>query len=130
LQKREAEYSVSSAEMRAAADQLRLLGLSASALGSLGRGTVNSVSQVTATMNGVIVERHLALGQVVQPSDRSVVVADLSKVWAVAQVPEQQVHLVRPGENVTLEIPALEDEKRSGKLVFVGHTVDPKTAPC
>jgi cobalt-zinc-cadmium efflux system membrane fusion protein len=127
LQKREAEYSVSSAEMRAAADQLRLLGLSASALGSLGRGTVNSVSQVTATMNGVIVERQLALGQVVQPSDQLFVVADLSKVWAVAQVPEQQVHLVRPGENVTIEIPALEDEKRSGRLVFIGHTVDPKT---
>lgn len=127
LQKREAEYSVSSAEMRAAADQLRLLGLSASALGSLGRGTVNSVSQVTATMSGVIVERQLALGQVVQPSDQLFVVADLSKVWAVAQVPEQQVHLVKPGENVTIEIPALEDEKRSGRLVFVGHTVDPKT---
>jgi hypothetical protein len=60
----------------------------------VGRGTVNSVSQVTATMNGVIVERHLALGQVVQPSDQLFVVADLSKVWAVAQVPEQQVHLV------------------------------------
>jgi cobalt-zinc-cadmium efflux system membrane fusion protein len=113
--------------MRAAADQLRLLGLSHSALGSLGRGTVNSVSQVTATMSGVIVERHLALGQVVQPSDQLFVVADLSKVWAVAQVPEQQVHLVKLGENVTIEIPALEDEKRSGKLVFVGHTVDPKT---
>jgi cobalt-zinc-cadmium efflux system membrane fusion protein len=127
LQKRESEYSVSSAEMRAAADQLRLLGLSHSALGSLGRGTVNSVSQVTATMSGVIVERHLALGQVVQPSDQLFVVADLSKVWAVAQVPEQQVHLVKLGENVTIEIPALEDEKRSGKLVFVGHTVDPKT---
>lgn len=127
LQKRESEYSVSSAEMRAAADQLRLLGLSASALGSLGRGAVSSVSQVTATMSGVVVERQLALGQVVQPSDQLFVVADLSKVWAVAQVPEQQVHLVKLGESVTIEIPALEDEKRSGKLVFIGHTVDPKT---
>jgi cobalt-zinc-cadmium efflux system membrane fusion protein len=130
LQKREAEYSVSSAEMRAAADQLRLLGLSASALGSLGRGTVNSVSQVTATMNGVIVERQLALGQVVQPSDQLFVVADLSKVWAVAQVPEQQVHLVRPGENVTIEIPALEDEKRSGDWFSSAIRSIPRRAPC
>ncbi|HWU03419.1 MAG TPA: efflux RND transporter periplasmic adaptor subunit, partial [Novosphingobium sp.] len=128
LQRRESEYSVSSAETRAAADQLRLLGLSGSALGRLGaRGAVASVSQVTATMSGVVVERHLALGQVVQPSDQLYVVADLSKVWAIAQVPEQQVRLVRQGEKVTIEIPALGDAQRSGRLVFVGHTVDPKT---
>ncbi|WP_248633969.1 efflux RND transporter periplasmic adaptor subunit [Novosphingobium nitrogenifigens] len=128
LQRRETEYHVSAAEMRAAADQLRLLGLSGSAMGSLGaRGAVHSASQVTATMSGVVVERHLAQGQVVQPSDALFVVADLSKVWAIAKVPEQQVRFVRQGETVTLEIPALGDEKRTGKLVFVGQTVDPTT---
>jgi len=78
-------------------------------------------------MPGVVVERHLALGQVVQPSDSLFVVADLSKVWAIANVPEQQVRLVKLGQNVTMEIPALAGEKRKGRLVFVGHTVDPKT---
>lgn len=128
LQKRESEYRVSGAETRAAADRLRLLGLSGAALGQLGaKGAVNAASQVTATTSGVVVERHLALGQVVQPSDSLFVVADLSRVWAVANVPEQQVRLLHPGESVTLEIPALGDEKRKGKLVFIGHTVDPKT---
>lgn len=128
LERRETEYHVSAAEMRAASDQLRLLGLSGSALGNLGaKGAVHSTSQVMATMNGVIVERHLAQGQVVQPSDALFVVADLSKVWAVARVPETQVRLVRQGETVTLEIPALGREKRTGKLVFVGKTVDPAT---
>jgi len=128
LQRRESEAQVSAAEMRAASDQLRLLGVSNAALGQLGaRGAVHSASQVTSTMNGVVVERQLSLGQVVQPSDALFVVADLSKVWAVAQVPEQQVRFVRVGETVNLEIPALGKEKRSGKLVFVGHTVDPKT---
>jgi cobalt-zinc-cadmium efflux system membrane fusion protein len=128
LQRRESEYQVASAEMRAASDQLRLLGLSSSALGQLGaKGAINSASQVTSTMSGVVVERHLALGQVVQPSDQLYVVADLSKVWAVAQVPEQQVRFVRVGQQVTLDIPALGDEKRSGRLVYVGQTVDPKT---
>ncbi len=126
MQRREAEFRVSAAEVRAAADQLRLLGLSGASLGQLGRGAVSSASSVTATMSGVVVERHLALGQVVQPSDQLFVVADLSKVWAVAQVPEQQVRYVRAGQNVTLDIPAL-GTKRNGKLVFIGSTVDPKT---
>lgn len=127
MQRREAEFRVSGAEMRAAADQLRLLGLSGASLGQLGRGSVSSASNVTATMNGVVVERHLALGQVVQPSDQLFVVADLSKVWAVAQVPEQQVRYVRAGQNVTMDIPALGGAKHTGKLVFIGSTVDTKT---
>ncbi|WP_353228282.1 efflux RND transporter periplasmic adaptor subunit [Novosphingobium sp.] len=128
LQRRESEYQVSGAEMRAAADQLRLLGLSGAALGQLGaRGTLHSVSQVSSTMAGVVVERHLAVGQVVQPSDQLFVVADLSKVWAVAQVPEQQARFVHTGQMVTLDIPALGDEKRSGRLVYVGQVVDPRT---
>lgn len=128
LQRRETELAISAAEMRAAAEQLRLLGMPGAALGQLGaRGAVQNASQVTSTMAGVVVERHLALGQVVQPSDQLYVVADLSKVWAVAQVPEQQVRRVAVGQQVTLEIPALGGEKRTGRLVFVGHTVDPKT---
>jgi cobalt-zinc-cadmium efflux system membrane fusion protein len=128
LQRRESEYQVSGAEMRAAADQLRLLGLSGAALGQLGaRGTLHSVSQVSSTMSGVVVERHLAMGQVVQPSDQLFVVADLSKVWAVAQVPEQQARFVHAGQVVTLDIPALGDEKLTGRLVYIGQVVDPRT---
>jgi len=128
LQRRESEYQVTSAEMRAAADQLRLLGLSGAALGQLGaQGAVHSASQVSSTMKGVVVERSLALGQVVQPSDQLFVVADLSTVWAVAQVPEQQVRFVHAGQQVALDIPALGGEKREGRLLYVGQVVDPKT---
>lgn len=128
LQRRESEYQISQAETRAAADQLRLLGVSQASIDRLGRnGAIDSVTPVVATMSGVVVERKLAQGQVVQPADALFVVADLSRLWAVAQVPEQQVSLVKTGQSVSIEVPALGNEKLVGKLIFVGQTIDPET---
>lgn len=128
LQRRESEYQISVAETRAAADQLQLLGVSAAAIDRLGKqGAVNSLTPVVASLSGVVVERKLAQGQVVQPADTLFVVADLSRLWAVAQVPEQQVSQVKEGQSVTIEVPALGNERLIGKLIYVGQTIDPDT---
>lgn len=128
LQRRESEYKISLAETRAAADQLRLLGVSDAAISRLGRqGAVDSVTPVVASLAGVVVERKLVQGQVVQPSDVLFSVADLSRLWAVAQVPEQQVGQVKVGQSVTIEVPALGNEKLVGKLIYVAQTIDPET---
>lgn len=128
LQRRQSEAQISMAEMRAAADQLRLLGVGGDALTRLGtQGIISSATPIVSTMNGVVVERNLALGQVVQPTDALFVVADLSRLWAVALVPEQQARFVRLNQIVSLEIPALGGGLRQGRLVHVGQTVDPKT---
>ena len=128
LQRRQSEYQISVAEVRAAADQLQLLGVTPAAIERLGKqGAVNSLTPVVATLSGVVVERKLAQGQVVQPADALFVVADLSNLWAVAQVPEQQVSQVKAGQSVSIEVPALGNEKLLGKLIYVGQTMDPDT---
>jgi len=128
LQRRESEFEISMAETRAAADQLQLLGVSPASIERLGqKGAIDSVTPVLASLNGVVVERKLAAGQVVQPADALFVVADLSRVWAVAQVPEQQVSQVKAGQSVSIEVPALGNEKLVGKLIYVGQTISPET---
>jgi cobalt-zinc-cadmium efflux system membrane fusion protein len=128
LQRRENEYEIASAETRAAQDQLRVLGVSAKSIERLAStGTIDSVAGVVATIKGVVVERKIATGQVVQPSDVLFAVADLSRVWAVAQVPEQQISQVKVGQSVSIEVPALANEKLVGKLIYVGQTVNPDT---
>jgi cobalt-zinc-cadmium efflux system membrane fusion protein len=128
LNRRESEYEIAAAETRAAQDQLRVLGVSPKSIERLGStGTIDSVASVMATIKGVVVERKIAAGQVVQPSDVLFAVADLSRVWAVAQVPEQQVGQVKVGQAVSIEVPALGHEKLEGKLIYVGQTVNPET---
>jgi len=128
LQRRQSEFQISLAETRAASDQLQLLGVTPASIDRLGKqGAVNSLTPVVSTLNGHVVERKLAQGQVVQPADALFVVADLSRVWAVAQVPEQQVSQVKVGQSVSIEVPALGNEKLVGKLIYVGQTINPET---
>lgn len=127
LQRRESELSIASAEQRGAADQLRVLGMSSAAINKLGAtGAINSVTSVASTMAGTVVERQVAQGQVVQPADALYVVADLSRVWVTAEVPEQQAALVKAGQTVDIEVPAL-GSRLAGKLIFVADTVNPET---
>lgn len=128
LQKRENEYAVAAAELRAAHDQLSVLGMSGAAVARLAAsGEISSFSPVVATLKGSLVEFKVAPGQVVQPADALFTVADLSRVWAVAEVPEQQADLVAVGQSVDIEVPALGAKKITGELIYVDQIVDPDT---
>lgn len=128
LQRRETELTLADAERRAAADQLRVLGLSEKTITALARsGVISSTTPVSATLHGVVVERKVTPGQVVQPSDALFTVADLSKLWAVAQVPEEQSGMALTGQVVEVEVPALDGQRIMGKVIFVGQTVNPQT---
>ncbi len=127
LQRRESELDVARAEQQAAADQLRVLGVSHDNMQALhAQGSINSISPVVATISGTVIERKVTQGQVVQPSDALFSIADLSRIWVVAEVPEQQASKVRVGQSVEIEIPAL-SARRIAKLNYVADTVDPQT---
>ncbi|HSH86729.1 MAG TPA: efflux RND transporter periplasmic adaptor subunit, partial [Methylophilus sp.] len=67
------------------------------------------------------------LGQVVAPAEELFVIADLSHVWAVAEIPEQQIAHIREGQSLNIEVPALDDVELTGTLAFVGDIVNPAT---
>ena len=126
LQKRESESAQAQAEMDASLGQLSVLGMNAKDIAKLASSrTVNSLSSITATLDGVVIERKVTLGQVVQPADALFTVADLSHVWLVAEVPEQQAMLVKKGEAAQAEVPALNGKNIEGRLIFVADTVSP-----
>lgn len=127
LQRRENELQVAQVEKRAAADQLRVMGMAPAAIEqTIATGTITSISSVVSTVNGVIVDRKVNKGQVVQPADVLFVVADLSRVWVIAQVPEAQVGRVKPGQSVTIEVTGAPDPLR-GRVAWIADTVNPET---
>lgn len=128
LQRREAELTQSRAELNAAQGQLRVLGMSAAAIERLASsGTITSVSHIVATVGGTVIERKVTEGQVVQPADAVALIADLSRVWVIADIPEQSAGLVNVGETVVVEVPALPDRRIEGRLTFVSPVVNPET---
>ncbi len=128
LQRREVELSAARAELNASRDQLQVLGMSDKAIDALARSkNIRSVTSVSSKLSGIVIERKVNLGQVVQPSDELFIVADLSHVWAIAEVPERQAELIQKGQDVTIEIPALGGKHFTGKLIYVSDTVNPET---
>jgi cobalt-zinc-cadmium efflux system membrane fusion protein len=128
LQRREAELAMARAELRAAADQLRLLGLPEQMIERLREsGQLASFASISATRAGVVIERKVSQGQVAQPGDPLFTVADLSTVWVVGALPEQAAGSVQLGQPVEVTVPALGQRKFSGKVVFVSDTIQPDT---
>lgn len=128
LQRREVELSAAQAELNAARDQLLVLGMNESAVDKLSdTGQIRSYSNVNARISGTVISRKVNLGQVVQPAEELFIIADLSHLWVVAEVPEQQIELIDTGEEVLVEIPALNYKKYKAKLIFEGDIVNPQT---
>ena len=128
LQRREAELSAAQAELNAARDQLLVLGMNESAINKLSKSAqIRSYSNVISRINGTVISRKVNLGQVVQPAEELFIIADLSHVWVVAEVPEQQIDLIKVGEEVVVEIPALANKQYKAKLIYEGDVVNPET---
>ncbi|MEY3410635.1 MAG: hypothetical protein RL593_211 [Pseudomonadota bacterium] len=128
LQRREAELSGAKADLIAARNQLLVLGMSNASISKLSHSVqMDTFSNVTARLAGTVISRKINVGQVVQPADELFVVADLSRVMAVAEVPERQIDLIELGQEVDIEVPALNDKPIKGKLIYVGDVVNPQT---
>lgn len=128
LQRREAEVQQAYAELSSSRERLVVLGMAREALEKLETSrVVNSVTHIRSSIDGMVLERKVTIGQVVQAAETVFVVADLSRVWLVADVPEQNAGAVEIGKTVEATIPALPNETIRGKLSFVSAIVNPDT---
>lgn len=127
-QKREAEVLQYATEVASLRQQLQGLGMSESAIRNLETTRrLNSEYPIIASISGTVIERSVTIGQVVQPADQAFLLADLSNLWFVADVPEQQAGSLMVGKTVIATIPALPDEVAKGRLSFVSPVVNPET---
>ncbi|PTR06316.1 cobalt-zinc-cadmium efflux system membrane fusion protein [Nitrosospira sp. Nsp5] len=128
VERRESELEVARAELGAAKDQLRLLGVDSAVLAELAKqGQILPSVTINASRSGIIIARSVIIGQVVQPADQLFGVADLSSVWVVGDVPEQIARNVQVGQHVEIHVPALGDVTLDGLIIFVADTVNPLT---
>ncbi len=124
----ENELDAVKADYRASRDQLIVLGMSEKAVEKIeASGQINSFGDVISRFDGIIISRAINVGQIVNPQDNLFHVADLSKLWAVANIPEQQSSFIQKDEVVTIEIPALDNKKIEAKIIFEDSIVDPQT---
>ena len=82
---------------------------------------------VAAPSSGVVVNRGVTVGTSVDPSTTLLTIADLSRVWILAEVPEANIPAVRVGTLAQLEFPASGRAPFSGRIDFVYPTLTERT---
>lgn len=108
--------------------RLKMLGVDKDDIESMvhNQTTLTSVP-VEAARSGVITAIAASPGKSIDPSVSLFTIADLSKVWATAEVYEDDMSRMKVGENVHVKVHALSGEHVNGALTFIGSQVDPQT---
>ena len=83
---------------------------------------------VLAPIAGEVVERLVAPGQVMQAgTTQAFTISDMSTVWVMANVYQQDLPYVREGNPATVETDAYPGTPFYGKISYVAATLDPTT---
>ncbi len=127
-QRRESELVSSEAEWQAARDRMHILGMTDADIKQLERSRkIQSITALRAPIDGVVIDRKVSQGQVLEPADLAYTIADLSQIWVVGEVPERYSSEMYREKAVTVTIPALAGEERKTQLSYVADTVTPQT---
>jgi cobalt-zinc-cadmium efflux system membrane fusion protein len=136
VQRREAELRAAEAALRtaetaerAARNRLMLLGLDEGAIDRLGgTGGIDPRYLVRAPIAGQVIEREVTLGELVSPDREALLVlADLSHLWILADVPDGRLGAVRIGAPARVHLGASEDHWCDGTVAYISPAVDPAT---
>lgn len=115
-------------EVEAARQRLLLLGLTRDHVDAL-RSPSRVVSDVVvpAPIDSVITGRSANLGQVVGMGQELFVVTDLTEVWVVGDLYEQDFQSVRVGSEASITTTAYPDLTVRGRVSYIDPRVDPQT---
>ena len=112
--------------------RLRNWDMSAAQVKALAKsGQVKRTFTFASPVSGVVTEKKALQGMRFMPGEELYQVADLSSVWVVADVFEQDIGLVEPGATATVRINAYPDKTFEGKVSYVYPTLnaDTRTVP-
>lgn len=121
------------AAIAAQRDRLAIMGKSPAEIAELerpnGGGAIRPGTVLRSPVDGVVISRSVSPGQYVSTgSDKTVmVISDLSHVWLVAQLPEGAADLVRVGDGIEVETPALPGRTFHATINNVAAALDPVT---
>lgn len=114
--------------VRAGRERLALLGVPEDEIARLERERTASQQLVLrAPVTGTLLERQVVEGQYVGPDTPLFTIADLSRVWVLADVYAMDVARVHVGDPVSFEVDGLPGRAFAGRIEFVAPTVSSET---
>ncbi|SDA15294.1 membrane fusion protein, Cu(I)/Ag(I) efflux system [Nitrosospira sp. Nsp18] len=90
-------------------------------------GRIKRFITLRSPASGTVIEKSAIQGNRFTPGEVLYQITDLSKVWMLADVFEQDLGLVQRGQGVTITLDAYPDKVFNGKVTFIYPTVTPET---
>jgi membrane fusion protein, heavy metal efflux system len=129
-QQAQADLTTAETALNAVRNRLRILGQSESDIAALEQAQkIDPVATLTAPIAGVVVDRQVGPGQVLQAGSGTAVftIADLSSVWLLANVRETDAGLVKLGQSVEVRVIAYPNRVFKARVTYVAALVDSVT---
>jgi RND family efflux transporter MFP subunit len=89
--------------------------------------TPKKTLRMNAPRDGIVIEKSVVEGQMVEPGMKLYRLADIATVWIQAQVYEQDLPFIRLGQEAVVSLPAQPGPKFRGRVTFIYPTVEEKT---
>ena len=114
--------------VKAAEERLLQFGVPAQTIADLGQsGKVQHDIPVNSTVSGYIIERTALPNAYVQPETKLYTIADLSTVWVYANVSQNDVGRLKPGDAAQVTVDAYPGRKFNGRIDQILPQVDMTT---
>jgi membrane fusion protein, heavy metal efflux system len=128
----QSERDQAQADLEFAQAQVKLsASLLTSRLAQLGQRGVRAKAdgsiEVASPIAGIISDQQVTEGEAVEPGKSLYQVINLSRVWATAQVFEQDLSKVHPGETVEVVVAGYPKQIFRGQIVSIDPVLDPDT---
>ena len=129
LLKTRQEFSEAEADLRLAKERFRLLGVEVQKVETVTNGTDQQrpLIPVCSPLSGVVIEKTVAKGEMVGPEKTLFTVADLSTLWLMVDIYEQDLGKVRTGIQVKLSVSAYPGKEFKGRISYLSDVMDAKT---
>ena len=108
--------------------RLGVLGMSPAEIDAIEQaGEPKRLVTVFAPRSGVVVNRGVTVGTSVDPSTTLLTIADLSRGWVLAEVPEASITAVRQGSRARLDFPSSGRPPFTARVDFIYPTLSERT---
>jgi RND family efflux transporter MFP subunit len=128
MARRHAQQGIVSAVVDSGRARLRVLGMTDDDIAAVERaGEPLPLVNVRAPRGGIVVNRAVTVGTSVDPSTELFTIADLSRVWVVAEVAENNIAAIRVGTPAAMTFAAAAPEPYTGRVEFLSPTLSERT---
>jgi Cu(I)/Ag(I) efflux system membrane fusion protein len=123
-----AASGITSAVVASGRTRLGVLGMTAADIDAIEQtGEPTRLVTVSAPRSGVVVNRGITVGTSVDPSTTLLTIADLSRVWVLAEVPEANIPGIRVGATAQIDFPASGRAPFPARVDFLYPTLTDRT---